>query len=151
MALAAPSIAQQRVAVSSVVGQVVDANTAEGLPSASVAVWRLPENARGDTTLATGAISDETGHFRIAGLRGGTYRIVISFVGFETQTVEDLSVARGGQEVDLGVIELVADYAALDAVDVVSERERVEYQIDRTVYRTADDPLSQSGSATTVL
>lgn len=132
-------------------GTVLDADSGDELPSASVAVWKLPQNAEGDTTLATGSITDNMGAFHVTGLRPGIYRVVISYVGYVTDEVENIEVARGGSDINLGEIRLSPDFASLENVDVVSERDRVEYQIDRTVYNTADDPLSQAGTATSVL
>ncbi|MDX1532552.1 MAG: outer membrane beta-barrel protein, partial [Rhodothermales bacterium] len=123
------------------------------LVSASVAVWRTPppESVR-DTTLVTGAITDAGGAFRVEGLRPGRFRIVVSFVGYETERVEDVVLRpRGTMEADVGTVALAPDVEALDGVEVEAEREQVSVQIDRTVYNTADDPVAAGGTATNVL
>ncbi|HLT47745.1 MAG TPA: TonB-dependent receptor [Rubricoccaceae bacterium] len=155
VALAAPGAMAQRPggqASATLTGRVVDDATGEGLPSATVAVWRLPgPGGAADTTLYTGAVTDPEGAFRVEGVGAGTYRVVVSFVGYASEVVEPVEVGRGGGAVDLGTVALVADAVALEGVEVTGRREEVEVQIDRTVYRVADDAAVAGGSATDAL
>ena len=132
--------------IGTVSGQVVDADTGEPVASATVAVWRTA-----DSTLTTGAITDDAGRFAIEGIRPGTYYVKISFVGYATQTVDDVRISRENPEADLGTLALGADTQELDEIEVEGEREQVQIQIDRTVYNTADDPVAAGGTATNVL
>lgn len=127
------------------VGRVVDADAQTALPSASVAVWR---DGEGTSQLITGGITTPDGQFRLEGLRAGTYRVVVSFVGYVTLTQDSV---RAEGRVDLGTLALAPDVEVLEGVEVNAARDRVEVQIDRTVYNVADDALAQSGTATTVL
>ncbi len=152
-ALLSPSAAaQERAARGTLSGRVLDAATEAPLPSASVAVWRVAEAGAGqDTTLVTGSITDGAGVFRAEGLRPGRYRVVVSFVGYETAAREDVALGRGGVDLDLGALALAPDVESLGSVEVAAERPPVQLEIDRTVYATADDPVAASGTAATVL
>lgn len=129
-----------------IAGRVTDAEARESLPSASVAVWRSA-----DSTLVTGAVSDLDGDFRIEGVPAGLYYVVVSSVGYATERRGGVEVGPGAAVADLGTIALTPDAAVLEGVEVTGARERAEQQIDRTVYRVADDPVVQGGSASNAL
>ncbi len=80
---------QAQVTTSMIRGRVLDEAGAP-LPGASVEAVHVPSGTEyGTTTLANGTYS-------IPGMRvGGPYKIVISFLGFETHTTEGLSLALG--------------------------------------------------------
>ncbi len=155
MLVAFPADAQQRggqrgadAPTGSVAGRVVDDLNGGGLPSATIAVWRFPQpGSEADTTLFTGGITDAAGAFRIEGVPPGSYRVVVSFVGYTSATVEPVIVGPPESDVDLGTIRLAEDALRLDAVEVTGARERMEVQIDRTVYRITDDAAVVGGSA----
>ena len=141
LAFALPARAQT---VATIAGSVVDGSTAEPLPFVSVAVW-----SANDSTLVTGALSDDAGAFRVEGVPQGQYRVVVSYVGYTTHTVPN--VRAGGGLLNLGTIELEPDVAELEGVEVSAERARVQIQADRTVYNVADDPVVAGGSTTDAL
>ncbi len=66
-------------------GTVVDGDFGGGLPGASVLVV---ETATGDAT-------DIDGNYTITGLAPGSYTVRYSFIGYGSQTVEDVTVAAG--------------------------------------------------------
>ena len=133
-------------------GTVVDADTETPIPTASVAVWRVPRPDSGrDTTLVTGTITDDRGAFQIEGVPPGQFRVDVSFVGYTSAHIRYARITPQERAVDLGVVALAPDIEQLESVQVEAEREQVSIQIDRTVYNTADDPVSAGGNATNVL
>lgn len=129
-------------APATLVGTVEDADSGASLIGATVAVWR-------DSSLVTGAITDIDGAFRIEGIRAGRYRIVASFVGYESLTRDTVRVRPG--ENDLGAFGLTPGAEMLEEVTVDAERSAIEVDIDRIVYNVADDPVVQGGSVSDVL
>lgn len=127
-------------------GSVVDAETGESIPSASVAVWSVR-----DSSLTTGAISDSEGAFLIEGLRPGRYYVQVHFVGYIMEEISDVALRPGSWTADLGVVELQSDVEMLDEVIVEERREFIEVGIDRTVYNTRDQLVSAGGDASQVL
>ncbi len=141
---AAFSLPSSGQTVATITGTVIDGSTAEPLPFVSVAVW-----SAGDSTLVTGALTDDAGAFRVEGVPAGVYRVVVSYVGFVTLTIPN--VRAGGGTASLGMLELQPDVAELEGVEVSAERARVQIQADRTVYNVADDPVVAGGSTTDAL
>ena len=137
---AAPAAAQGALS-----GRVLDAENDLPLPTATVALWQI---AAGDSTFVTGASTGLDGAFRVEDVAAGAYDVVVSFVGYDTRR-QRVEVGRG--TVELGAIRLDVEAAALGEVQVAAERTQVQNRIDRTVYNTADDPVSEGGTATDVL
>ncbi len=130
----------------SVSGTVIDAETDESIASATVALW-----FEADSSLATGAVTDQNGGFEIEGLRPATYYVEVSFVGYEKMRIDDVDLTSGDGSADLGSIALQPDTRQLDEVVVEEERTYVEVGIDKTVYNTREQLASVGGSATDVL
>lgn len=92
----------------SIKGTLVDKETGEGLFSATVII-------EGTTN---GATSNFDGVFTIGNVDAGSRKIVISFLGYENQTVD--VVIKEGEVTDLGVIKLVASAIGLQEVEVIA-------------------------------
>ena len=73
-----------------------------------------------DSTIATYVASDKTGLFEINGLANDTYKLLISFQGFETFE-KKVAITPARQSVDLGTIILKKDEHTLDTFTVTSE------------------------------
>jgi len=95
-------------------GRVVDRETKEPLPGASVVVQ--------GTTL--GAATDVNGNYVILNVPAGTYTVVASYVGYQTVTVSGVQVIAGlTRELNF---ELPSTAIELRAVEVVAERPLIE-------------------------
>ncbi|OZC03272.1 TonB-dependent receptor domain-containing protein [Rubricoccus marinus] len=127
----------------SVTGRVLDAESDLPLPTATVALWSLGA----DSTLVGGGSANLDGEFSVTAERG-QYTLVVSFVGYGDVRQR---LTLGAQPVEVGAVRLSPDTEALATVSVQGERTQVASRIDRTVYNTADDPVSSGGSATDVL
>lgn len=68
----------------------------------------------------TGTITDVDGNFELAGLRNGTYKLIISYVSYCTQTVE--VTINGMFEIK---VELEQDNQQLGEVVVVADEKRI--------------------------
>lgn len=87
-------------------------------------------NAKDSTSLKTLAAGQD-GSFALTGLKAGTYRLLITAVGYKAYSSEPFAVS--GQPVRLPAIVLLADNSALKEVDVTAKKSYVEQKIDRTV------------------
>ena len=97
-----------------------------------------------------GATTDEKGAFSINNVANGTYKIVISFVGFVDKTLDNVGIDKG-KDVNLGTISLVSANKTLDAVTVTSQKSLIEEKVDRMVYNAEKDISSKGGDAADVL
>ena len=127
-------------------GVVYDAATDQPLPSASIALFKVP-----DSTLVTGALSQDNGTFVIHRVPYGQYYLRVSYVGYEAEVVSDVSLTASHSVVETGGVFLTTDRKELDEVEVSAERSFMEVGIDRTVYNTANQPITAGGSGRDVL
>ncbi|QHV96740.1 TonB-dependent receptor [Spirosoma endbachense] len=80
---------QAQVTTSSIAGVISD-ESGNGLPGATVQAIHLP------TGTPYGVTTRTEGQFNIPNMRiGGPYRITISFVGYQSETVENISLSLG--------------------------------------------------------
>src|SRR5688572_18219507 len=85
--LIAVNFLSAQVTTSSLTGTVRDSATNEALAGASILATHTPSGTKYSTT------STRTGEFTIHDMRiGGPYVVVVSFVGFETVTYDDVSL-----------------------------------------------------------
>ncbi|MBO3269884.1 outer membrane beta-barrel family protein [Hymenobacter defluvii] len=123
-------------------GTVLDEANKQPVPFATVAL--LPPT--GDKPVA-GAACDEKGSFVLTA-PAGTYRLVVSFVGYTSRTE---TVTLGATAKDMGQLTLAATSQKLGEVTVVGEKPLVEARPDRIVYNAEADATNTGGTASDVL
>ncbi|MCL6259003.1 carboxypeptidase regulatory-like domain-containing protein [Aquiflexum sp. TKW24L] len=118
----------QGVSTSSMSGRVVD-NTGETLPGANVVATHTPSGTR------YGAVTNIEGRYTIPGMRvGGPYSVTVSFIGFESQTVEGVFLSLGiAANVN---VTMLGDGEELAEVIVTGDKNAV-FSSDRTGATTA--------------
>ena len=132
--------------IGKITGKVIDTETKTPMEYANVSIFR-----KQDSKLVTGSISNASGTFVIADLPYGTYYVEASFIGFEKTTINDIKIVPNSSTIDMGTIGLAASRQQIGTVDVVAERNRVEYKIDKKVINVTNDINAAGGSAVTVL
>ena len=146
MSLSAGPAAAQQDAAGTVTGTVVEQSTGDPVPSATVALLAVP-----DSSLVTGAITNDDGSFRLEGIQNGSYVVRISFVGYESRVVSDVVISSSDPTAALGDVALAESTTELEGVDVSAERLYMQEEIDRTVYNVENQPITSGGSATDAL
>jgi outer membrane receptor protein involved in Fe transport len=129
-----------------VTGKIIDSDTKEAMEYANVSIFR-----KQDSKLVTGSITNASGAFVIENLPYGAYYVEASFIGFDKTTIKDVKVIPNASSVDIGTITLSASHEQIGTVDVVAERSRVEYKIDKKVINVTNDINATGGTAVTVL
>lgn len=127
-------------------GKIVDAVSKSPMEYANISIYR-----KEDSKLVTGGIASETGTFEIGQLPLGDYYVEANFIGFEKTKVDNVKIAPHSTTVDMGTIELEVSRQQIGAVDVVAERNRIEYKIDKKVINVSQDINAAGGTAVTVL
>lgn len=127
-------------AVGAITARIVDAESGEGLPSATLALY-----AARDSAFVTGGAAGPDGTVRVDPVRAGTYIVRVSYVGYVPRRRADVSIAAG-QTVELGTIQLSLDASALGEAVVEAQRELVEQRADRTVYNVEAQPVTAGGT-----
>ncbi|MCT4586207.1 MAG: TonB-dependent receptor [Carboxylicivirga sp.] len=127
-------------------GKVYDGKSKAPVEYATVAIYNAD-----DDTVITGTISDANGNFKIKGLKKGNFYVVVSFLGYENKRYNDIIVDGGRDMIDLGSITLGAENQSLEEVEVVADRQSVEFHIDKKVVSVGEQMTSASLSAVEVL
>nr|WP_321410433.1 TonB-dependent receptor [uncultured Carboxylicivirga sp.] len=127
-------------------GKIYDGKSKAPIEYATVAIYK-----KEDDSVVTGTITDEKGEFKVKGLKPGSFYIVVSFLGYDNKRFDDVFVKSARDIIDLGSIELGTASTAIDEIEVVSERQSVEYKIDKKVVSVGKQMTSASLSAVEVL
>ncbi len=130
----------------SITGSVTDSTTADPVSFASIALLKT-----GETSAITGGISNADGRFTIPNIPTGNYQVMISFLGFETRTISDITISGKNPTVDLGQVTLKPSSLSIAEVEVTGVANTAVSKIDRTTYRATDFETARGGNALDVL
>jgi outer membrane receptor protein involved in Fe transport len=127
-------------------GTVVDSLSKKALDYATVSLFTI-----GSKTPLTGVITDAKGVFKITGVKPGSYKITVSFMGYATRTVEPVTTTPAKPDVNMGNILIASGSNTLKEVSVVGQTGLVENKIDKLVYSVEKDITAAGGTARDVL
>ncbi|MER2999067.1 TonB-dependent receptor domain-containing protein [Pontibacter populi] len=104
-----------------------------------------------DSSLVTGATSDIEGKFILDRVPMGRFVLRVSMVGYPTKFVQNINVTPSSATVSLGTISLSPTSTQLGEIEIVTERELVQYDLDKKVVNVSKDIAAQSGSVAEVM
>lgn len=131
--------------IGTVKGIVLD-ETKKPMEYASVAIYNLK-----DSTLVTGGLTNKDGKFEIKGVNKGDYYIIANFVGYKKYIISNIKIEKANQIQDLGTFVLNILSNELQCVEVVADRQRIEYKIDKKIINVSQDINAVGGTAVDVL
>ncbi|UHG94747.1 TonB-dependent receptor domain-containing protein [Spirosoma oryzicola] len=126
-------------------GYIIDSTLAKAVEYANVAVYNTANDR-----LVDGTVADDKGKFTITKLAPGTYKLLVSFLGYSPKTVANVALSKG-QTKDLGVIRLTASTRTLSEVTVAGKKALVEDKVDRLIYNADNDVAAKGGDAIDIL
>ena len=109
-------------------GDIRDSITDNPVEFATVAVYKTF-----DQSLVDGAITGETGAFRISKLEDGNYYIEITFIGYKTKRIDNIGISREEPLKDLNEIHISMTAENLKEIEITAGIPSIEYKIDRKV------------------
>lgn len=127
-------------------GKVVEKNSNTAMEYANVSVYNS-----GDSTLVTGGITDAEGEFRIGNLTPGRFYVEANFIGFNKTRINNIQITQNNRQVDLGIIKLEPSTQEINTVEVVAQKPRVEYKVDKKVINISQDLHAAGGTAVDAL
>lgn len=130
---------------SKITGYIIDSAATAAVEYANISLINTDTKKPVD-----GTIADDKGKFSLTKIAAGNYKLVISFIGFETKTVGNIVVEKS-KDVDLGVVKLATLSKMLEGVTVTAEKSLIEEKVDRLVYNAEKDLLAKGGDATDIL
>lgn len=129
-----------------IIGAVVDSESNKPVEFANI-VLNNPDTKKP----VDGTVCDDKGKFTLNKVAAGKYDVVITFIGYETQTIEGITVGDKREELNLGLIKLSTGAKVLNEVTVTGQKQLLEEKVDRLVYNAENDQTARGGDATDVL
>jgi outer membrane receptor protein involved in Fe transport len=142
-----PTLATENTAKgnSKIMGFMVDSLLTQAVEFANIALINKTTNKPVDGTMA-----DDKGKFMLSRVPVGSYKLLVSFLGYSDKTIDNLTITKG-QDLDLGVIRLSQNIKTLAEVTVNGQKALVEEKVDRLVYNADKDLTARGGDAADVL
>jgi len=129
-----------------VVGKVIDKTTGYPMEYANVVLFSMR-----DSSIVAGTVTDPDGKFKMEKVKYGRMYAIANFIGYQKLTIKDIKVTPKQKVVDMGIIELPLSSTNLEGVEVVADKDHVEFKIDKKVINVSQDILASGGSAVAVL
>jgi outer membrane receptor protein involved in Fe transport len=123
-------------------GVIVDSVSQSPVEFAAVGLWINGKPI-------DGTLTDEKGKFKFEEVKSGTYKLVVSFVGYKPMSIENIKMSDKNQ--NLGNVKLTGETQILDEVEVTGQASLVENRIDKLVYNADKDITNRGGTAEDVL
>ena len=127
-------------------GKVLDKETGESIPFATVSIFDKDFEA-----LIDGTVSDDFGVFIVENIKLSEINLIVSFIGYTPDTLSLISFTPDNPNLNLGEIELMPDVIELDGVEIVGIQSTTKRHIDRQTYRTRDFETARGGTASDLL
>ncbi len=99
-----------------------------------------------DSSVVEGVVCDENGSFEMTELAYGRYYILVDFLGYEKVNIEDIKLHPRQKEKDMGTIYLKHIAENIEEVEILAERNFVEYKIDRKVINISKNINASGGT-----
>ena len=128
----------------SVRGVVTDRSNSAPMEYVTVRVLEQPGNR-----LVKGTVTDVSGAFRLTGLSAGSYRLLLTFTGYDSLS-KDFTVTAAVPDVRLRQLQMRSVSKQLKGVDVVTQRSQMTLEVDKKVFNV-DQDLTKSGSSASEL
>ena len=127
-------------------GTLIDSVSRKPLDYASVGLYRS-----GGKSPLNGVITDPKGNFKLDGIHPGTYKIIITYIGYPNKTVDQIVTTDSKPDKNLGNIIVSPGAKTLKEVTVTGQKALIENHIDKLVYNVEKDLTAAGGNASDVL
>ena len=126
-------------------GKIIDSKTGKTLEYANISLT----NTKWDKIIE-GTISDAKGRFSMTKIRTGSYKISVSYLGYDIQSY-DFELTKKKPDIKLADILLIANNEMLSEVKIVEQKPVFESKIDKIVYNAENDMNEGLNDATDIL
>ncbi len=127
-------------------GRVMDSDAKVAVEYATILAYRAKDNK-----MISGTITDAAGNFIIKSLPFGKYYLIIKFIGYDKQRMDNIFIKPDKPRVNIGEIYLKLASEELNEVNVVADRTQIQYKLDKKVINVGQDVTAAGGSAVDVL
>lgn len=123
-------------------GVIIDSASQQPVEFAAIGLWTNGKPI-------DGTLTDDKGKFKFEEVKSGTYKLVVSYVGYKPMSIENIKVENKSK--DLGNIKLTGETQILNEVTVSGQASLIENRIDKLVYNADKDLTNRGGTAEDVL
>jgi outer membrane receptor protein involved in Fe transport len=127
-------------------GTIIDSKTTEPLMFASVVLSRVQ-----DSTMVSGAITNELGNFNMENLPPGNYYVTINYIGYPRQSFNSIRITFREPHYSMGTIEINPSASTLEEVTVEAARSLMETGLDRRVINVGQELTSIGGTGLDIM
>lgn len=132
--------------VGKIAGTVIDSLTKKPVDYATISLFKS-----GASSPINGVLTDEKGNYRFDNIKAGNYKLVISFIGYKSKTIDPVSTSASKPDANMGNVFVSPSAQALKEVQVVGQTALIENRIDKIVYNAEKDLTAAGGTATDLL
>ncbi|QZT37471.1 TonB-dependent receptor family protein [Halosquirtibacter xylanolyticus] len=125
-------------------GLVKDANSGETLPFVTVKAIEKASNK------PFGVFTNNNGTYELK-LKEGKYDVIFSFIGYQNDTIKNISITQGGKWRSLSTTSLSTATHNIGDVNVIAKRSTVQATIEKKSYNTKDFETAKGGTAVDIL
>ncbi len=126
-------------------GTVKDKSNSKNLEYSNIALFNQI-----DSSIVTGTITDQNGTFILENIPSGKYYLEADFIGYKKETIENIEIKGKKDDVSIN-IGLIVAAEMLKEMEVVADRNYIDYKIDKKVVNVSQHINAQGGSAADVL
>jgi len=125
-----------------ITGKIIEDKTQAAIPYATVAIYN-----KIDSSVVTGAISDDNGQFTLERVSLGDYYLKISFMGYQDYILNHLNLTENSKIVDLGTITLTPSLEQLEEVQVKARVASIRNTVDKQILNVGSNLSAIGGTA----
>ena len=129
-----------------IIGKIIDSVSNNPIEYATISLIEKESN-----TVINGTTTNDKGIFKLNEIPNGTYHLLIYFIGFKTSKKENVVISKSNPQINLGNLTISNKQTSLKEVTIESEKNLIEYKIDKMVYNADKDLTSQGGVALDIL
>lgn len=130
----------------SITGTIIDSATQKKIDYASVAIYK--DNG---TKPLNGGITNSEGVFTISKIPLGTYKLKITFMGYNNKVIDSVRLTEKNPGINVGTILLGQKSMLLKGVEVTGQKGPIEFQVDKMVVSVEKTLPSAGGTVLDVL
>lgn len=126
----------------SVVGKITDEVSNIALQYATVALYKAA-----DSSLVNGTMTNGEGSFSIEDIPFGAYYLVVQYIGYESQVVNNIHINEDLYRVDIESIQLKEASTEIDELTVVGQKKNINVKADKKVINVDKNLSAKGGTA----
>lgn len=127
-------------------GTVIDDATEKPIQGATAVLYRTK-----DSSVVRGGYTDKDGKFKYEKIVYGDYYLKISFIGYQVAKFDKLKTAKNFAEINLGTIRMKQSASEADIVEIVAEKQAIEYSMGKKVFNVDKSGANTGGNVLDVL